>query len=305
MNGRVRLVRAPVERRSSIATRQLALGELDPASPWCQRWTESKTPSWRHRSEGGFDADRYGVAALSEASAKQFILTHHYSGSYPAARLRYGMWDLTASKPEIVGVAVLSVPTSRATLTNAFPDLDPYVQSLELGRFVLTESVPANGESWFLSQAFRLAAAEGIRGIVSFADPRPRLTLGGDIVFPGHLGIIYMASNCLYAGRTTPRTLTMLPDATVLSERSMAKVRNQERGHGYVERQLIQYGAAPRHPDHDPADWLNQQLPAIGARRIRHDGKHRFCGQFTSVAVWPTNLPESGPVDPDRSGEVL
>ncbi|MFI7049061.1 Mom family adenine methylcarbamoylation protein [Streptosporangium sandarakinum] len=276
MTGRARLVRAPVERRTSIAARQLTLGELDPASPWCQRWTERRTPSWRHRSEGGFSADRYGVAALSETAAKEFILTFHYSGSYPAARLRYGMWDLAASQPELVGVAVFSIPASRATLTNAFPDLDPYMESLELGRFVLTESVPANGESWFLAQASRLAAAEGVRGVVSFADPRPRLTLGGDIVFPGHLGIIYMASNCLYAGRTTARTLTLLPDATVLSERAMAKVRNQERGHDYVERQLIRYGAAPREPGDDPAHWLSRQLPAIGARRIRHDGNHRY-----------------------------
>src|SRR6266508_4465058 len=51
-----------------------------PASDWCQRW-ESRQHSWRHRSEGGFDAARYDVAPLIEADARTFIQMNHYSAS--------------------------------------------------------------------------------------------------------------------------------------------------------------------------------------------------------------------------------
>ena len=43
----------------------------------------------------------------------------------------------------------------RRVLTAVFPDLEPYAESLELIRFVLAESVPANGESWFLARCWR------------------------------------------------------------------------------------------------------------------------------------------------------
>ena len=43
------------------------------ASDYCQRW-RARRHSWRHRSEGGFDARRYDVAARSEADAKAFIV---------------------------------------------------------------------------------------------------------------------------------------------------------------------------------------------------------------------------------------
>jgi hypothetical protein len=51
---------------------------------------------------------------------------NHYSGTYPAAVHRYGLWE----GPRLAGVAVLGVPTSAATLTNLFPELAP---SLRVG----------------------------------------------------------------------------------------------------------------------------------------------------------------------------
>ena len=68
-----------------------ALGQMEmwPAGPWCQRW-RGKQHSWRHRSEGGFDRERYWVGPLDEQGAKAFVLEHHYSGSFPASRLLRG-----------------------------------------------------------------------------------------------------------------------------------------------------------------------------------------------------------------------
>jgi hypothetical protein len=49
------------------------------ASDWCQRWA-ARRHSWRHRSEGGFDASRYDVALLAESEARTFVEANHYSG---------------------------------------------------------------------------------------------------------------------------------------------------------------------------------------------------------------------------------
>jgi len=153
---------------------------------------------------------------------------HHYSASYPAASQRYGLFDLAAGK--LAGAAVLSVPTQARVLTSVFPDLEPYAESLELGRFVLDDDVAANGESWFLGQVCRMAADRGTRGLVSFSDLLPRHLADGTVIMPGHVGTMYQASNAVYTGRGTPRTLTVLRDATVFSDRAAQKVRSQVKG---------------------------------------------------------------------------
>ncbi len=84
--------------------------------------------------------------------------------------------------------------------------------------------------------------------MVSFSDPVPRRTAAGDLVFPGHIGTIYQASNAEYLGRTTPRRVLLLPDGRLLSERALSKVRGDEQGHAYVERDLVRFGARPRLP---------------------------------------------------------
>ena len=240
------------------------------ASPWCQRWS-GRRHSWRHRSEGGFDPDGYQVTAIDEPAAKGFVLEHHYSASYPAASWRFGLHH----GDDLVGVAVLSVPTSSGVLTNVFPDLVPYREALELGRFVLRDEVPANAESWFLARAFRLAWDAGVRGVVAFSDPMPRRTPAG-LLFPGHVGTIYQASNARYCGRATARTLTLLPDGTVLNARAMSKVRQMERGHEHVERRLVALGAREPSKVEDRRTWLAEALVAAGARSERHSGNHRY-----------------------------
>jgi len=240
--------------------------------PWCQRWRERRQ-SWRHRSEGGFDAAGYRVEALEEGPAKRFVVTHHYSGTYPAAARRYGLWNRTGA---LVGVAVFGVPASNRVLTNVFPDLEPVVESLECSRFVLLDG-PGNEESWFLARCFDQLAARGVRGVVSFADPVPRRTASGAVVCPGHVGTIYQATNAIYTGRGTARTVIVLPDGTTLHARAIQKVRRQERGHLYVEQRLCALGAPPPRAFEPPAAWLTDALATIGADRLRHRGCHRYC----------------------------
>jgi hypothetical protein len=245
------------------------LGEINPASDTCQRWGDRRH-SWVRRSAGGFDPARYTVAPIPEAAAKAFVVRHHYAGTYPAASRRYGLTDAG----RLLGVAVFSIPAQARVLTNVFPTLAPYTESLELGRFVLVDGPPGNTESWFLAQCFAHLAADGIRGVVSFADPVPR-NVGGRTLFPGHVGTIYQASNALFTGRGTARTLTVLPDGTSLSDRALQKVRRGEVGHEYVERRLVGYGARQMRGATGAA-WLTDALNDVGAARLRHRGCLRY-----------------------------
>jgi hypothetical protein len=172
-------------------------------------------------------------------------------------------------------------------LTNAFPTLVPYVESLELSRLVLLDDVAANGESWFCARAFDLAAVAGVRGVVTFADPMARYRrtpAGMQVVKPGHIGIVYQALGCDYLGRGTRRTLTLLPDATVLPDRAMSKVRRGERGSAGVVRRLVALGARPLEPGADPKTWLRAALLDIGATRRPHPGNHKYARRIGTRA---------------------
>jgi len=58
------------------------------------------------------------VAELpDDAAAKAFVLEHHYSASYPAARWRFGLFRRGA----LQGVAVFSHPVNDRALTAVFP----------------------------------------------------------------------------------------------------------------------------------------------------------------------------------------
>ena len=258
-----------------VQLRQLPLDitptEVSPSSDWCQRWRDGR-PRWRHRSEGGFDAAQYEAGPIDDRTAKAYVERNHYARSYVASRLRYGLWD---RKGALLGVAVLSIPVRREVLTLPFPDLEPFHESLELGRLVLADRAPANSESWFLGRAFRLAAQRGVRGVVSFSDPVARRDATGQLVFPGHIGIAYQASNAIYAGRGTARTILILPDGRVLNERAVSKLRNLEVGHEYVEQLLRLFGAPPRRGA-APSEWMPGALAAAGVRRLRHPGNHRY-----------------------------
>lgn len=241
------------------------------ASDLTLRWHDRRH-SWRHKSEGGFDRARYEVADASERDARAFVAAHHYAVTSPPSRLRYGLYE----RGQLLGAVLLSIPAQDAVLTNVFPDLAPRAESLELGRLVLLDAVPANAESWFLARVWELAVREGVRGVVSFSDPVPRIAAGGRVVMPGHVGIAYQASNAAYLGRGTPRTLLVLPDWTVLNERSLQKLRAGERSSGSAERQLVAAGARPREAGESTGAWIRDALGQARLWRVRHPGCHRY-----------------------------
>lgn len=231
-----------------------------------QRWRDRRGV---YRPAGEvIDTRLYEVAPIpDDDTARAFVEQHHYSSSYPAARERFGLyWGGL-----LVGVAVFSQPMQEKVL-DALPC--DHKESVELGRLILLDRVPANGESWMVTRCFELLWKDGYRGVVSHSDPERRVDVAGRVVLPGHAGTIYQALNAVYTGRTKPRTLHLLPDGTVLSDRAMSKIRAQERGHEYAEALLVQAGAKPRRDD-DPRAWLTAWLPRI-TRTMRHRGNFRY-----------------------------
>src|SRR5215471_14601724 len=127
-----------------------------------QRW-RNRRDLYRPAGEVICPSD-YEVAAIADdTTAKAFVTRHHYSTRYVAARERVGLYRHGA----LVGVAVFSHPVRNAVLTNVFPGNAR--ESVELGRFVLLDDVPGNGETWFLARCFELLRREGYRGVVSFS----------------------------------------------------------------------------------------------------------------------------------------
>lgn len=232
----------------------------------CQRWTLGRD-TYRRPAEP-IRPSEYEVADVGAAEAKRFVLDHHYSGAFPAARWRHGLFR----GGRLVGVAVWSQPFNPRVLARVFRQADP-AQLCELGRFVLLDEVPANGETWLLGRCFELLRREGVRGVVSHSDPQARTAASGRVVFPGHVGTIYQAHNAVYLGRGTPRTLHLLPSGAVLSEEAIGKVRLRKQGWRYAVRSLVAAGAPE--PGDDLRGWLRALMGTL-TRRFRHRGCHRY-----------------------------
>ena len=236
-------------------------------TPTVQRW-RGRRASYRPAGEPIATRD-YEVAAIDDdTTARAFVVANHYSATYPAARFRFGLYR----SEEIVGVAVFSHPANEKTL-DVLPGAG--LERTELGRFVLTDDVPANGETWFLGRAFEELRRKGLAGVVSFSDPVARATSAGDVVFPGHVGTIYQAHNARYLGRGARATLYLLPDGTNLGNRALQKVRGLERGWRYVADRIIAAGAPEPRRFEAPKEWLARVLPLV-VRTAPHAGNHKY-----------------------------
>lgn len=251
---------------SSIVSREL--------TERCLRWNARR---FRHRPAGEpLQTEKYSVAPIEERLAKDFIIRNHYSGTYPAARFRAGMFEHRAfAAPRLVGVAVFSVPMTQSLIPKYLATAAD--RGVELGRLVLSECVPSNGESWFLGRAFKLLRASlDVDGVVSFCDPVPRYDLQGREIKRSHTGVIYRAHNARMAGRTLPRTQLLLPNGLCASDRSLSKIRNREQGYDYAMRQLLDAGAPRRLFAEEPAEWLRRLREEGFFRAVRHPGNFAF-----------------------------
>ncbi|MCH9637709.1 MAG: hypothetical protein K0U16_07180 [Gammaproteobacteria bacterium] len=232
-----------------------------------QRW-RSRRDSYRPAGEP-IDTRHFEVAPIDlDRIAKAFVVEHHYAGTMPAARFRYGLWR----GAELVGVAVFSVAQNPATY-DGLPGSSS--ESVDLGRFVLLDDVPANGETWFLGRAFQLLRAEGIVTVVSFSDPVPRHDADGGLVMPGHVGTIYQAHNAVYLGRSKAERKWMAPDGRVLPGRALTKIRHRRRGWRYAAAVIEGLGADPLTDGEDASAWVARWIPRL-CSPLRHPGNHKY-----------------------------
>lgn len=253
-------------------TFQLVSGQemLSPSVP-CQRWKDRSDRLLQARASAAFDPSIYAVDVVDESTARAFITQHHYSSSYPAAVCRVGLFGKGA---ELLGVAVFSVPMNQKVVpAHCGVAAD---QGVELGRLVLLDcdQAPRNTESFFLKRAFECLVSEKpkVRAVVSYCDPVPRVAADGTVRLRGHVGLVYQASNARYVGRGSPRTLHLLPDGTVLSPRTLSKIRLGEAGARSAEQALCRIGARRRRFGESPGEWLGEVLQGQFVRKIQHPG---------------------------------
>lgn len=231
-----------------------------------QRWTRGRA-SYRPVGEP-LATHEYEVAAIpDDTTAKAFVIEHHYSGTFPAAIRRFGLYH----RGELVGVAVYSQPWPHVVAAAGLPF--PASEVSELSRFVLLDAVPANGETWFLGRAWELLRADGLTAALAFADDLARTDAAGAQVFGGHIGTIYQAHNAVYTGRGRKRTIRLLPDGSVLSDRVQSKIRRRERGWEYGVELLRRHGAPA--PGADLEGWFRAWRERL-TRAVRHPGCHRY-----------------------------
>lgn len=237
----------------------------------CQRWRDRRE-SYRPAGET-IATSLFEVSAIpDDTTARAFVEQHHYSGSFPAARRRFGLY--TAG--ELVGVAVYSQPWAHVVSAAGLPFSAGDV--LELSRFVLLDEVPANGETWFLARTTAELRRESFAAVLSFADDAARTAADGRQTFAGHIGTIYQALSATYRGRGSARTIRILPDGSILSDRAMTKIRKRERGWRGAVATLVAHGAAQPAEGADLRAWLELWRGRL-TRRLKHPGCHRY--------IWP------------------
>ena len=138
---------------SLASSKRLLDAKQEDLFSYCQRWNGGRA-SYRPAGEV-FDTKHAEVRLIDEASAKAFVKAEHYSRSYPAARLRVGLFVKKPFHREVLsGAAIFSVSMSSRTIPSWFPDLKAS-EGVELGRFVLLQEVESNAETWFQARALR------------------------------------------------------------------------------------------------------------------------------------------------------
>jgi len=178
-----------------------------------RRWTLGRE-SWRPAGELIRPSEYDLVRIESAAEARAFVKLHHYAATASSTAHRFGLYRRGA----LVGVALFGPPTSMNAHRAVFPSLS-IAQAVTLGRLVLLDEVPGNGESWFVARCLHALRGAGVAAVETCADPEPRTDERGRRVFRGQVGTVYQALSMRHLGRTKPSTLRLFPDGTVGSAR--------------------------------------------------------------------------------------
>ncbi len=269
---------------------------LDLSQRWDNRRSLFVPPETR------IDPSQYGVEPISRTQARDAVSSWHYSGSCPVPAMSVGLFKKTGVEPaRLVGVAVFGMPISNQAITH-YSRYAPG-EGLELTRYVLTSEAEFNAETFFLSRALAALreARPELKVVLSYSDPTPRTALDGSVVFAGHIGQVYCASNAHYCGRSAPRRELLTPTGQILSSRTLSKVRSDTAQAASAERLLVEAGAPPRRPDESRRDYAQRVETAGPFRSFRKQGNHVYLFPMTAAvrrelaaraptATYPTKL---------------
>ena len=248
-----------------------------------QRW-RNRRDSYRPASEV-INTRAYEIAQTdSDRLVRDFIAQHHYLQTTPPARFRFCLYH----REELIGVAVFGHPINDRSLTSTFGCTA--LEGVELSRLVLLDEVPSNGESFFAGYCLRKLKRMGLAGVVTFSDPMPRITAAGDLVKVGHVGTVYQALNSRYLGRSSPRSLRLLPDGSVLNDRTIQKLRVGEPGTRAIREALARLEL--RLPTGAVGPELTKLLDQH-TRTVRHPGNLKYAWAFSRAAA--RHLPPVAP----------
>jgi hypothetical protein len=267
----------------------------------------SRSQRWRDRRDlyrpAGelFNPSRFGVEPIySDNEAANFVEKNHYSGSFPLAVHRFGLYYRRSSflGIELVGVAVFGIGSNEHVIPCYAPGLHPR-EGLELNRFVLRDEcadgrlIAGNAETWFLGRAFQQLRSEErrirredetrkpLRVVIAAADPIPRRDLDGVLTMPGHIGWSYVSFSGRHVGKTRKRKKLLTADGRTIDERAICKVlaegdRIKGKGHRYVYQQLLAAGWPTRRFGEDPEAYMERAIAegvkAGSIREVWHPG---------------------------------
>lgn len=250
-----------------------------------QRWRDRRARYVPATSE--IDPRTLAVDVIDTVrEAMPFVKAHHYAGSMPVSRLSIGLFrNGRGGHADLVGVCVFAVPINNASVPKS-AGLDEARAACDLGRLVLLDDVGGNGESFFVSRAFRLLRREKpeIISVISYADPVRRVDANGQVFLPGHVGSLYAVMGSRYIGRSSPRTDLILPDGRPISSRAISKIRSGETGQRYAVEELLRAGARAPYVGENRGAWLAEVERDGILHRRRHPGNHVYVFPLTKAA---------------------
>ncbi len=133
------------------------------------------------------------IKQIDYKTAMDVIVEKHYLHRKCSCSIAFGLFN----DNDLVGVIVFGKPSSY-TLCNGIAGKEESKNVIEFSRLWVSDSMPKNTESWFVSRAIKQCPFEII---VSFADTEQ-----------GHIGYIYQATNWLYCGESKKQKYFRLKD---------------------------------------------------------------------------------------------
>jgi len=240
-----------------------------------QRWRDRRSVFVPPDSR--INPSEFGVDEISRPAAAALISRIHYLSTCPVAMTCVGLFRKTGVAPaSLEGVAVFGQPRSMDSLEK-HAKVDR-TQGIELTRFVLSDDCAFNSETWFMRRALGILHRHrpNIRVVLSHSDPFERTDSAGNVIFPGHVGQVYAASNAFYAGQGDPRTQYLCADGSALKDRNFSKIRREKQGWVKAMNRIIAAGAPPREAHETPAAWLKRALASPAFRPFKHPGVHVY-----------------------------